>query len=67
MCVFDRGLANAELLQCRTEYRKFKVANWDTERNHIKPEFAEGLYKLFRRGIIARRDWDRLNIEADQR
>ena len=60
MCTFDRGMAYAELLQARNEYREYKEAHWDHERNHIKPEYAEGLYKLFRKGRIAREDWDKI-------
>ena len=59
--IMDRGLVNAELLRLRNEYRKYKEKHWDRERNRIRPEFAEGLYRIFRDGIITRRVWDRLN------
>ena len=58
--VMDRGLVYAELLRLRKEYREFKEAHWDKEHNHIKQEYAEGLYQLFREGIIARRAYDEI-------
>ena len=62
--IMDRGLINAELLRLRNEYREYREKHWDTERNHIRPEFAEGLYRIFRDGIIMRRAWDGLNRET---
>lgn len=58
--IMDRGLVYAELLRLRKEYREYKEAHWDKERNHIKPEHAEGLYQLFREGVIARRAYDEI-------
>lgn len=55
---FDRGLAYAELLQLRMEYKEYKEAHWDQLRNHIDPRHAEGLYQIFREGVIARRAYD---------
>ncbi len=66
MCTFDRGLAYAELLQIRKEYREFRKAHWDYERNHIKSEFAEGLYQIFRSGRIARDNWERIEQSRGQ-
>lgn len=62
--IMDRGLIYAELLRLRNEYREYREKHWDTERNHILPEFAEGLYRIFRDGIIMRKAWDWLNRET---
>ena len=56
----DRGLAYAELLRLRREYREYKAAHWDKEQNHIKADYTEGLYQIFREGIIARRVYDEI-------
>ena len=58
--VMDRGLVYADLLRLRNEYRAFKEAHWDAEHNHIKSEYAEGLYQIFREGIIVRRAYDEI-------
>ena len=58
--IFDRGLAYADLLRLRSEYRKFRDEHWYAERGHIKIEYAEGLYQIFREGIIARRLYDKI-------
>ena len=56
--VADRGLAYAELLRLRNEYKEYREAHWDAEHNYIRPEYAEGLYEIFREGIVARRIYD---------
>ena len=58
--IMDRGLVYADLLRLRNEYRAYKEAHWDAEHNHIKPESAEGLYQIFREGIIVRRAYDEI-------
>jgi hypothetical protein len=60
MMVMDRGLVYADLLRLRQEYREYRDAHWDAERGHIKPEYAEGLYRIFREGIVARRAYDKI-------
>lgn len=58
--VTDRALVYAELLRLRNEYREYKKGHWDKERNHIKADCTEGLYQIFREGIIARQIYDKI-------
>lgn len=61
--VKDRGMLYAELLRLRQEYKEYRDSHWDNERNHIRIEYANGLYEIFRQGIIVRRALDDLTRE----
>ena len=50
----DRGLAYAELLKRRKEYRQYKKTHWNYEKNHLQLDAIDGLYVIFRAGIIAK-------------
>ena len=63
--ILDRGLAYAELLRLRQKYRKYKEAYWDAEHNHIRAEYAEGLYQIFHEGVTARQLWNECERRKD--